>query len=414
MRATWIFFALLAAAPASAQTAADKLAFHRGFNTEIWVEWRSVDDMVNDPDFLSTYPDYPRYFTPDQIAAMKSAGFDWVRIAAEPAVLLALADTAREAPLLAELRARVEEMQAAGLNVMLDLHNVPRPGEDFDVEWIQASDTHFSAYLTMAAKVAARLNGLDPTRTALSVFNEPTQDCDALAADPPQLGGWPARLKALHAVTRANAPDLPLVLSGACWGGGEGLQAIDPAQIPDENVLWSFHSYDPYLYSHQNADWTESILQFFAHLPYPPLLVEDEAAERLVAEAALRAAASDLPIGAQATPAALARMMEDYRATPNDAWAIPLRQAANWADAHNVPRNRLLLDEFGSVWVDQDGHEFDLPGHLRFLKDKRELAEAFGFGWAVWSMSGNMRIDVSDDIRQVDARLCPALGLTGC
>lgn len=406
--------ALLAATPALADTAADRLNLHRGFNTEIWVDWRTVQEMLTEPGFLTPYPDYPRHFTAAQIAGLKAAGFDWVRIAAEPSVLLALAGTDREGALLADLRARVTEMQAAGLTVMLDLHNIPRPGEDFGMEWALANDANFAAYTAMAARVAATLHGLDPNRTALSLFNEPVQDCDALEADPPQRGGWPARLVQLHRAARAAAPDLPLVLSGACWGGAEGLAALDPAEIADDNVLYSFHSYDPYFYSHQNAQWTGDILQFMAHLPYPPLVLDDETAHRLVAEAALRAAASDLPEAAAATPAALATLIEQYRATPTDAFAEPLRRAAAWADAKGVPRSRLVLDEFGAVWIDTLGAEFDLPGHQRYLQDKRELAEAFGFGWAVWSLTGNMRISRSDTDRTIDPRLCPALGLPGC
>lgn len=406
--------ALLLAPPAGAEAAADRLNLGRGFNTEIWVEWLSVQEMLDRPGFLDTYPDYPRHFSPAEIAGMKAAGFDWVRIAAEPAVLLALAGTDREAHLLSDLRKRVTEMQATGLKVMLDLHNIPRPGEDFDTGWALASDANFAAYVAMAARVAGTVRGMDPDRTALSLFNEPVQDCEELGADPPRPGTWPARLVQLHRAARAAAPELPLVLSGACWGGAEGLGVLDPASIADDNVLWSFHSYDPYIYSHQNADWTGDILQFFAHLPWPPLVLDDETAHRLVAEAALRAAVSEVPEAALATPEALARLMEDYRATPVEALADPLRRAAAWADAHGIPRDRVVYDEFGAVWIDDQGAEFDLPGHLRFLRDKRELAEAYGFGWAVWSLTGNMRIVQGDTDRRMDPRLCPALGLTGC
>ena len=406
--------ALLLATPAVAETAADRLHLGRGFNTEIWVEWLSVQEILDRPGFLDTYPDYPRHFTRDEIAGMKAAGFDWVRIAAEPSVLLALAGTDREARLLTQLRTRVTEMQAAGLKVMLDLHNIPRPGEDFDTGWALDSDANFAAYVAMAARVAATVNGMDPDRTALSLFNEPVQDCDELEADPPQTGGWPARLVQLHAGARAAAPDLPLVLSGACWGGVLGLQGVDPAIIADDNVLWSFHTYDPFLYSHQNADWTGDILRFIAHLPYPPQALDDETAHRLVAEAALRAARSDAPEAALATPQALARLVEDYRSNPADAAQQPIRQAAAWADSHAIPRQRMVLDEFGAVWIDDQGAEFDLPGHLQYLRDKRELAEAYGFGWAVWSLTGNMRIGRGDTDRRMDLRICPALGLTGC
>ena len=44
----------LAALPAQAETAADRLHLHRGFNTEIWVEWRSVQEMLGHADISTT------------------------------------------------------------------------------------------------------------------------------------------------------------------------------------------------------------------------------------------------------------------------------------------------------------------------------------------------------------------------
>lgn len=394
--------------PEDLATPADRLALKRGMNTEIWLDWLPLDEMLTTPGFLDTYPDYPRQMPPGQLTQLASEGFDFLRIAADPAPLLALAGTDRETALLAQLRARVDEAQAAGLKVILDLHAFPRD-EDYDVEWALASDANFAAYTAMAARVAATLNGLPPDRTALQLMNEPTQDCDALTDDP-ATSTWPPRLKRLHDAARQAAPDLPLVLSGACWGGAWALAQLDPALIGDANVLWSIHSYDPFLFTHQGATWTDEPARFFSGIPYPPDKLDDPTADRLFDDALARAEAAG---DASATSADLDTALLDYR-EGGDEVAQPLEQAALWADAHGIPRNRLILDEFGAMRETADGTELDRDSYLAFIADKRRAAEDRGIGWAVWSWRGTMRVSVSDDSYTLDPQVCTALGLPGC
>lgn len=395
------------------ETAADAFNPKRGMNTEIWVDWLTLDEMLTTPGFLEVYPDYPRHMPPDRLARLPAEGFDFLRIAVDPAPLLALAGTDREDGLLAQLRLRVEEAQAVGLKVILDLHTHPK-GEDFDVEWALANDENFAAYVAMAGRVAATLDGLPPESTALQLMNEPTQDCDALSSEDPSAATWAPRLKQLHAGARAQAPELPLVLSGACWGGAWALSFLDPTQIDDANVLWSVHSYDPFSYSHQGVPWTDDILQFLSGIPYPPSMLDDATAERLVDEALERAAASDSPLAGEATEDALMAILDYYREEGDDAVSYPLEEAAVWADTYGIPRNRIVLDEFGGVWIDEAGAEFDADGHMRHIDEKRRAAEERGIGWAVWSWRGNMRVGAADGSYDLDPRVCVALGLPPC
>ena len=380
---------------------------HRGVNAEIWVNWLDVTDMVADPHFLDIYPDYPSVLTPKRLSRLPGEGFDTLRIPADPAPLLALLDTPREALLLDQLRQRVVEAQAGGLKVILDLHAFPRPDEDYGVDWVLASDAHFERYLTLVSHMAVALNGLPPQRTAFQLMNEPVQDCDLLASDP-AASTWPQRLKRLHDVARQGAPDLPLVLSGACWGGAWALSFLDPEAIGDDNVLWSFHSYDPFTYSHQSAQWTSEYVKYFSGITYPPSELTDAAAAALVEDALGRAAADGV------SRADLAAVIAAYRAEGDAAVRTQLQVAADWADAHAVPRGRVIMDEFGAIWLNAKGQEFDAAGHLRFLSDKRRAAEDLGFGWAIWSWTSWMRFGDPAGGYEMDPRVCNALGAPGC
>lgn len=387
---------------------ADRFQPRRGMNTEIWVEWLTLDEILSTPGFLEVYPDYPRHMPPDALPALTAAGYDFLRIAADPAPLLALAGTAQEAALLDQLRLRVEEAQAAGLKVVLDLHTFPA-GQDFDVEWALADETNFAAYVAMAARVAARLDGLDPSRTALQLMNEPTIDCD-IDPEAPEGALWPGRLAQLHAAARAAAPDLPLVLSAACWGGEWALPVLRPAELDDDNLLWSVHSYDPFLFTHQGADWSDEVVRYFTDVPYPPTRLTDDWAEELLDEAMARAAEA----GSDLSRDDLAAAMAAYRDEGDTAVADPLQAAADWADAQGIPRGRVMIDEFGAMRDRPDGKRLEPEGYLRFLSDKRQAAEDLGFGWAIWSWRGTMGVSAAPDSYAPDPGVCDALGLPGC
>jgi endoglucanase len=45
---------------------------------------------------------------------------------------------------------------------------------------------------------------------------------------------------------------------------------IDPREFPDDNLIWTFHSYEPFLLTHQGATWAGDFIPYVTGLPYPP------------------------------------------------------------------------------------------------------------------------------------------------
>lgn len=391
---------------------AAQLGLKRGMNLEIWVDWIEVEEMVASPDFLDQYPDWLRHVKPERIAALKAAGFDFVRFPVEPAPLLLIGPGARRDALIGQIPLTVHMLQDAGLTVIVDLHTIPREAKDYAIDAIVGDAAVFDSYLQLVEEVAASLDGLDPTRTAFEPINEPTHDCQAI--EDGTKGDWPDQLVRLHHAARQRAPDLPLVLSGACWGGIEGLEAIDPGAFADANVIWSFHSYDPFLFTHQSAAWTDAAVGAFADVPYPPSRVDDALAETLVDAAIDRARSSDLASMQSLTPEALEGLMDDYRAAPDDSAADAPRRAAAWATSHGISPAQLMLGEFGAIREDPEGRIFARPARVAFLQDKRLAAEAAGIAWSVWSWTGPLGIAGDDAKRDLDPDICGALGLAGC
>ena len=369
------------------------IELRRGLNLDIWVEWLPVETMLARDGFLDTFPDWRRYVPEDRLAELRANGFDFVRLPIEPGPLLALGPGERRSTLLAQVVETVEQLHEAGLAVIVDLHLVSRPGQRFGAEAVLGEPHAFAAYLELVDALGRSLDGLDPTRTAFEPMNEPNHDCDAVERGRAVL--WPPMLERLHATARSAAPDLPLVLSGACWGHAQGLVVLDPNLIDDANVIWSFHSYEPFLFTHQGAEWLTIAERYLAEVPYPPSRLTSAAIDRLARAAADRAR------GAHRARDFRYRL-EAYRRAGDAVAAAPIALVADWADRHGIPRHRLLLGEFGAMPAD---------GRLQLLADKRRAAEAAGIAWAVWSWGDAMAITTGGTVRQLDPAVLEALGL---
>ncbi len=396
------------ATAAMAETAADRFAAKRGLNLELWVEWFSIEDMVTKPGFLDVFPDWRRHAPPDALTALAINGFDHVRLPIDPAPLLRLGPGAAQDALIEQIVDTVAMIHEVGLNVIVDLHSIPREGETWGTDGIVNGPARFNAYDAFVGQIAARLNGQDPDRTALELLNEPTHDCGLVFE--PDKQKWPAQLSQLHQTARSNAPDLPLVVSGACWGSADGLLALDPSLLNDDNLIWSFHSYGPFFFTHQGAGWSGGPTALFAGVPYPPATITDAMATRLLAGAVARAEAAG---EADMTPEVLRAELQAYRDLPADAVSEDIARVAEWADTHGVPRNRILLGEFGTIR--DNGHGIPVPSDSRaaFLDAKIAAIETAGFGWSVFSWTGSLAVADTKSYR-MDPALCPALRLARC
>jgi endoglucanase len=184
--------------------------------------------------------------------------------------------------------------------------------------------------------------------------------------------------------------------------------------VHDDNVIWSFHSYDPFTFTHQYAGWTQSPLMFLQGIPYPPSALTDRDTVRLAAEAAVRAARSTDFAAEDVTFDTFMAVLDDYRTLPDDTATEGVAAAVQWAGAHAIPRNRLLLGEFGAMGYDENGQTWGEPARHTFLHDVSHAAEAAGIGWAVWEWRGSMRVSSDDTTRAMDPAICTALNLAGC
>ncbi|MFN3993630.1 MAG: cellulase family glycosylhydrolase [Tabrizicola flagellatus] len=393
----------LAVTLAAGLAEAEPISLKRGVNGDLWLNWASIAELQADPEALAVFPDWRREVTPAMFAALSEQGFDFIRMPTDPGPALAAGPGAEQDRLIDGMIDAVRMGLDADLKVILDLHPLPRGDEAGGMDSLLGS--HFPDYVALVARIAGRLADLPQDRVALELLNEPSFDCEGVYAGAPPK--WPAMQADLHAAARAAAPEITIILTGACWGQANALASLDPGLIPDDNVLWTFHSYVPFAYSHQGAVWTGPPVRYLRDLPYPPSLMTPEIARRVIEESAARMAEAE----GQADLQAITQEVEAYARTADSDAIHEISVAADWADRHGIPRDRIFMGEFGALHT-AGGVTQPMDWYHAFLADKRRAAEAAGMSWAVLSWAGDMGVaDPADPERRMSPATCRALGL---
>lgn len=380
-----LFAALLLATCLQSPAAAAGFSIGRGVNLDIWNVW-PPEDQWSDPAVILPYPEWRRTVGEAELAALKADGFDFVRMPVDPAPLLSPQTAALQEELFDSIRASVRLANAAGLRVVLDLHTIPW-GDDrtSSTGKLLEDDALFDRYVELVRRMAATLAAEDPALVALELFNEPTADCGEGE------NAWPARLKRLFAAARAAATRLTLVLPGGCWSSAEGLTRLDPADFPGDDLLWTFHSYEPFLLTHQGATWAGDFIPYVTGIPYPPSAVSKAELDAIL-ESIRERMRNEAPLIRRA--GLLAYLDEQFAEidTQDELRALmeePFRLVADWAKRHGVASEKILLGEFGMIRQEY-GSTYVMPAEWRaaYVGDMIALAEKNGFAWSIWGYGG--------------------------
>jgi len=252
----------------------------------------------------------------------------------------------------AKLRAILDGAAAHGVPILVTALGVP--GD----RWVQHNgdmqDTRIWHDKTWWA-AAARYWG-DIARTfkghkaiaGYDVLNEPVPEWNAGLDDSNDSqvhrDAWCARIKgtardlyglyrAIVAAIRAQDPDVPIVLESGLWSKPMAVRCMEP--IVDPHVIYSIHMYEPYAYTtfrENQGKWR-----------YP----------------------GRAPYGGR---------MYDWDAAALANWFRPM---LDWADAHGIKHDRLLLGEFGC--------DRRVEGCAAYLHDVIAAAESARMHWAFYA-----------------------------
>ena len=382
------------AVAALALTAAAHAAspFHRGVN---------VTRLFDSPQGSGgeIFAPWTNEISPAELARLRGAGFDFIRLPVDPGALIAASDPARAAA-IGQLFDFLRAAQHAGFAVIVDLH--PRPGGEFGPGAILTSPDglKFTQYTALAKLLATRLQASGNPRLALELMNEPQSECVRTSGT-----DWTVFQSRLYRDVRAAAPLLNLVVTGGCNSSVDGLQNLHLAGIRDQRLFVMVHFYEPHLFTHQGAPWS-ALTRGLAGLVYPPVASGEE---QTLATSAAWAEQRRLP----PDEGDAARRIRDYYGRPFDGTQIKDRLgiAAAWADRQEIARDHVIVGEFG-VMSEGGGLGTDaaaMRSRAQWLHDVSHAATSFGFGWAVWGYHGGFGIVSDNAERRLDPGVMLAL-----
>jgi endoglucanase len=398
---------------------ATAIELHRGVSLDTWETWPD-DTRLAAPGVLDVFPEWRRSIGIEKLRLLHEAGFDFVRMPIDPYAFLTEPGASQTGHLLQGTLEAVADIQKAGLKVIVDLHAVPT--SDHKVmgteKYLEDPDV-FRRYLELVRTFAKALAGSDPASVAFEPMNEPTRECGW-----PSLifkAVWPGLMRQLYDAARAPAPKLPLILSGACWGGGDSLARLGqgdltPEMLGDRDLIWSFHTYNPYLVSHQGASWAGAPMNAISGIAYPPTCEAPSAQDAILDRVDARLAERISDAGKLADASGQARKLVQQYCAPGHAAASlrePFEKVMAWAQQMQIPANRLFLGEFGMIRDDSPASATTREQRAAFMHDIRKEADDRGIPWAVWSHGGAFSICTDDESRKVDPLFATALGLPG-
>jgi hypothetical protein len=392
-----ICLSLVSAHAEDGQSAA---VFRRGIGIAHVLAWAPVEAPPSRRFVFPPFEESPTALA-NELKALRDSGFDFIRLAVDPGPFLQFQGSQRD-HLDDLLMNRVRLALSSGLAVIVDFHP-----SDLHEDYTSTALTReltapvFQAYLRLLAHTATLLAGLHSRGVALEIMNEP----------PVPPGRWQSMLEAAYGAIRDRTPGLPLVLDGGDEGSADGMVALGKFST-DPAVIFSYHYYDPYQFTHQGSPWVAA--RYLADVPYPAL--SRPLQDSLAASTAAIAARDDLSSAQRSFAIADARQrLESYRRSCFDRGTIAGRfdRIASWARDHGVPPNRIILGEFGAV--SQHGRLGALRNaeRERWIRDVREEAEARGFIWAAWVYrgSGGFSLLKEDEGTELDPAVVAALGL---
>ncbi len=219
--------------PSSAATWKRLQAMGKGFNTANWLEayW------------LQPFNAYPveKDFTKASFKALKQAGFNNVRL---PVIFERMGATTPPYTLNTNQLAfnLVDSALTWAKDLNMQLIIVNHHGYDVNDANYQTQIPRLCAVWKQLTK---RYSNLEPNRYLFEIYNEPNNISNT---------NWRKVAQNIVDTIRTYDKSHTLVLGGNGWNSMAGLVGLQP--LKDDNIIYTFHCYEPYFFTHQGMSWT--------------------------------------------------------------------------------------------------------------------------------------------------------------
>jgi endoglucanase len=354
-------------------------AAQRASTDVAWMRAQNLQHGINASMWFAQSRDYSierlrSFTTEDDIALMGKLGFDHVRLSIDPAPLIA-GDLTRghaDFPFLKEMDRVVDSMLQHHLAVIIDLH----PESSYKAT-LRTDDEAVERFAMLWTAVAQHYQFRDPQKVFFEIMNEPEE------SDPYR---WIGIEETIADAIRRAAPENTIIATGGRWSGLADLLATRPLFL--SNIIYTFHDYEPFAFTHQGATWTDPHVAPLRSIPYPsnPDNIEGS-------------------IG-QANSLSGALFIEEYGLARWDLSRVDhtISFAKRWSEAYNVP---VYCGEFGVL------RDYVQPSmRAAWLHDMSTVLHKYGVGWAMWDYQANFGVvSKVNGVTTPDRQILEALGL---
>ncbi len=302
----------------------------RGVNITRWFGYVKPDDTAL----------FENYLVEDDLQNFKRLHVTYVRLCVNPDLIYR--NGTPDPTNLSFIDKGIEKLEKAGIAVIWDLH-------DNGQMKLDTPDHDQSGFIRFWEALARHYKGKQESSTVFELLNEPQflKNPDAW---------YKLQTKAVAAIRAIDSARTILVAS-TFWNSIDTMSQMTP--LEEKNLIYSFHCYDPFRFTHQGASWTGDEQKAMRDIPFPS---SPEAVSAMIDKIPEQFRAGVLDYGKQ-------RYDSKYLLNR-------LELAKTWGVRNHVP---VLLGEFGAF---PPVSPKDSRG--RWFEGMRQAIDQLGLPNAIW------------------------------
>lgn len=316
----------------------------RGYNVTNWLEQERFSGFTYDESFV------------EKVA---KAGFKGIRLPVDFDLYVASSEGSGDSltitvdqDLFDVLDAFDAWTQAHGLSLTIDYHQYATLPD-------VAQPDSIATAIALWGKVAEHFAANPREDLFLELVNEP--ELSFGGTDPTQ-AQWTTIAERMISAIRASDTTHSIIFGDVEWYGIGPLSRREP--LSDANVIYAFHTYDPFIFTHQGATWANMGSTHDLPYPYDP--------------ARWSAYYSDLGFNSAMESWILSAAQSYNQDGSRAALRNRILQAKRWAVAHDVP---VICNEFGAY-----DKSSGLEDRARYYTDVVSIFDELAIPWQHWFM----------------------------
>jgi len=192
---------------------------------------------------------YDSFIKAEDFTVAKSMGYDHIRVPLDYEIIETEEGEFIESG-FKYIDFAIENCRKNGLNMVLDLHRTPGysfdPGHNksglFDSEELQ--ERFYDIWRELSKRY-----GHNADMLTLELLNEVTKES--------YMPTWNKMIRHTIEIIREVAPDIRIIVGGYNNKSVEAVRALDMPY--DDKIVYTFHFYEPLLFTHQGAYWIETM-----------------------------------------------------------------------------------------------------------------------------------------------------------